>query len=255
MYIGAEPAEERVHSREVRAMHKVEIPAWAVERALARRGRLHPFDDVDPARTALVVVDLQNGFMAPGQPAEVVQAREIVPNVNRLARATRAAGGAVVWIQNTITPEAEKSWSVWFGHFAREEWGPRMRQAFTPGDFGHALYPELDVAQGDLRVRKTRFSALIQGSSDLDAILRARGIDTLIVVGTATNVCCESTARDAMMLNYKVFFVSDANACRTDAEHNATLASMMVMFADVRSTDEMIALLQGRAAATAAAAE
>ena len=165
------------------------------------------------------------------------------------------SGGTVVWIQNTITPETEKSWSVWFGHFAREEWGPQMRQAFTPGDFGHALYPELDVADGDLKVRKTRFSALIQGSSDLDAILRARGIDTLIVVGTATNVCCESTARDAMMLNYKVFFVSDANACRTDAEHNATLASLMVMFADVRSTDEMIALLQSRAAPAAAAAE
>ena len=104
-------------------------------------------------------------------------------------------------------------------------------------------------------MRKTRFSALSQGSSDLDAILRTRGIDTLIVVGTATNVCCESTARDAMMLNYKVFFVSDANACRTDAEHNATLASLMVMFADVRSTDEMIALLQSHAAPTAAAAE
>jgi ureidoacrylate peracid hydrolase len=236
-------------------MHKVEIPSWAVERALARRGRLHPFDDLDPARTALIVVDLQNGFMAPGQPAEVAHARDIVPNVNRLARATRAAGGTVVWIQNTITPETEKSWSVWFGHFAREDWGPRMRQAFTPGDFGHALYPELDVAEGDLKVRKTRFSALIQGSSDLDAILRGHGIDTLIVVGTATNVCCESTARDAMMLNYKVFFVSDANACRTDAEHNATLASLMVMFADVRSTDEMIAMLQSRAAPAAAAAE
>jgi len=236
-------------------MHKVEIPSWAVERALARRGQLHPFDDLDPAHTALVVVDLQNGFMAPGQPAEVAEAREIVPNVNRLARATRATGGMVAWIQNTITPESENSWSVWFGHFAREEWGPQMRQAFTPGDFGHALYPELDVAEGDLRVRKTRFSALIQGSSDLDAMLRARGIDTLIIAGTATNVCCESTARDAMMLNYKVFFVSDANACRTDAEHNATLASLMVMFADVRSTDEMIALLQSRAAPAAAAAE
>src|SRR6516162_4738464 len=109
-------------------MHKVEIPSWAVERALARRGQLHPFDDLDPAHTTLVVVDLQNGFMAPGQPAEVAQAREIVPNVNRLARATRAAGGMVAWIQNTITPDTEKSWSVWFGHFAREEWGPRMRQ-------------------------------------------------------------------------------------------------------------------------------
>ena len=174
----------------------------------------------------------------------------------QLARWYSRPGGNNVEIGSLpITPETEKSWSVWFGHFAREEWGPGVRQAFTPGDFGHALYPELDVTEGDLKVRKTRFSAQIQGSSDLDAILRARGIDTLIVVGTATNVCCESTARDAMMLNYKVFFVSDANACRTDAEHNATLASLMVMFADVRSTDEIIALLQSRAAPTAAAAE
>jgi Isochorismatase family len=104
--------------REERGMHKIAIPSYAIERALARRGRLHPFEDLDPARTALVVVDLQNGFMVPGQPAEIAQAREIVPAVNRLARATRAAGGTVVWIQNTITPESEQSWSVWLGNFA-----------------------------------------------------------------------------------------------------------------------------------------
>ena len=118
--------------------------------------------------------------------------------------------------------------------------------AFTPGDFGHEIYATLDVQPGDLKVRKYRFSAMIQGASNLDAILRARGVDTLIVVGTATNVCCESTARDAMMMNYKVFFVSDANACRTDEEHNATLGILLVMFADIRSTDEMVALLHGR---------
>jgi len=236
-------------------VHKIAIPSYAVERALARRGRLHPFDDIDPARTALVVVDLQNGFMAPGQPAEIAQAREIVPNVNRLAAATRATGGTVVWIQNTITPEGETAWSVYLGNFADADWGPRMRRAFTPGDLGHALYPSLEVRPDDLTVRKYRFSALVQGASDLDAILRARGIDTLITVGTATNVCCESTARDAMMLNYKVFFVSDANACRTDEEHNATLAILMGMFADVRSTDEMIELLRRHAVPVAGAAE
>jgi ureidoacrylate peracid hydrolase len=236
-------------------MHKIAIPSYAIERVLSRRGRLNPFDGLEPARTALIVVDLQNGFMAPGQPAEIAQAREIVPNVNRLAAATRTAGGTVVWIQNTITPESEKSWSVYLGNFADDDWGPRVRRAFTPGAFGHALYPSLEVRPSDLTVRKYRFSALVQGASDLDAILRARGIDTLIIVGTATNVCCESTARDAMMLNYKVFFVSDANACRTDEEHNATLAIMMGMFADVRSTDEMIALLQQHAAPLAGAAE
>jgi len=222
---------------------------------LERRGRLNPFDGLDPARTALIVVDLQNGFMAPGQPAEIAPAREIVPNVNRLAAATRAASGTVVWIQNTITPESEKSWSIYLGNFANEDWGLRMRRAFTPGDFGHALYPSLEVRPSDLTVRKTRFSAFVPGASELDSILRGRGIDTLIVVGTATNVCCESTARDAMMLNYKIFFVSDANACRTDEEHNATLAILLVMFADVRSTDEMVNLLQRSAAPLAGAAE
>jgi ureidoacrylate peracid hydrolase len=236
-------------------MHKIAIPSYAVERAMARRGRLEVFDGIDPARTALVVVDLQNGFMAPGQPAEIAQAREIVPTVNRLAAATRAAGGTVVWVQNTVTPESERSWSVWLGSFADDDWGPRMRRAFTPGDFGHAIYPDLEVRPGDLTVRKTRFSAFVQGSSELDAMLRARGIDTLIIVGTATNVCCESSARDAMMLNYKVFFISDANACRTDEEHNATLAILLIMFSDIRSSDEMIALLRRHAAPLAGAAE
>lgn len=236
-------------------MHKIAIPSYAIDRALSRRGRLHPFTSLDPAHTALIVVDLQNGFMAPGQPAEIAQAREIVPNVNRLAAATRAVGGTVVWIQNTITAGSDKLWSIYFDNFADAAWGSRMRRAFTPGDFGHALYPELDVHPGDQMVRKYRFSALVQGASDLDALLRARNLDTLIIVGTATNVCCESTARDAMMLNYKTFFVSDANACRTDEEHNATLASLMVMFADIRSTDEMIALLRREAAPVASAAE
>ena len=236
-------------------MHKVAIPPYVIGRVLERRGRLNPFDGLDPARTALIVVDLQNGFMAPGQPAEIAPAREIVPNVNRLAAATRDAGGTVVWIQNTITPESEKSWSIYLGNFANEDWGLRMRRAFTPGDFGHALYPSLEVRPSDLTVRKTRFSAFVPGASELDSILRGRGIDTLIVVGTATNVCCESTARDAMMLNYKIFFVSDANACRTDEEHNATLAILLVMFADVRSTDEMVNLLQRSAAPLAGAAE
>ncbi|MFI4947219.1 MAG: cysteine hydrolase family protein [Alphaproteobacteria bacterium] len=236
-------------------MHKIAIPSYFIERALKRRGRINAFDGIEPAKTALVVVDLQNGFMAPGQPVEIAPARDIVPNVNRLAAATRAAGGTVVWIQNTVTAESDASWSNRRGNFATAEWSARARQAFTPGDFGHALYPTLEVRPGDLTVRKTRFSAFIQGASDLDAILRGRGIDTVIIVGTATNICCESTARDAMMLNYKVFFISDANACDTDEEHNATLGIMMVMFGDVRSTDEMIALLRRHASPIAGAAE
>ena len=81
-------------------LHRVALPAYVAERIALRRGTPHAFEKIDPARTALVVVDLQNGFMAPGQPAEMPVARAIVPNVNRLAEATRKAGGAVVWIKN-----------------------------------------------------------------------------------------------------------------------------------------------------------
>ena len=104
-----------------------------------------------------------------------------------------------------------------------------------------------------MKVEKNRFSAFIQGSSDLDRLLKARGIDTVIVTGTVTNTCCESTARDAMMLNYKTVMVSDANAATTDDEHNATLANILRIFGDVMSTDEVIALLAGGAAKSVAA--
>jgi ureidoacrylate peracid hydrolase len=227
-------------------LHRVELPAYVAERIALRRGTPHAFERVDAARTALVVVDLQNGFMAPGQPAEMPAARAVVPNVNRLAEATRTAGGTVVWLKHTYDQEAAQTWSVWRTSFVSSDWGGRIEEAFTPGSFGHELYSSLKTAPEDLIVLKRRFSALVQGSSGLDQILRQRGIDTLIIVGTATNICCESTLRDGMMMNYKCIMVSDANATRTDEEHNATLANVAVIFGDVRTTDEVVALLNAR---------
>ena len=92
-----------------------------------------------------------------------------------------------------------------------------------------------------------RFDAFMPNSSDLDAILRQRGIDTLIITGTVTNVCCESTARDANMLGYKVVFVTDATAAFTDEEHNAALLSMAAVFAEVRDTAGVLRLLEASA--------
>jgi ureidoacrylate peracid hydrolase len=234
-------------------MHKIEIPAHALERIQQRRGRFHQFDALDPKRTAHLVVDLQNGFMAEGQVGECPVAREIVPNVNRISRALRATGGLVVYIQNTIDETALRDWSNYFDFFSTPDRQARMREAFTPGSYGHQIWDKLEVLPQDLKVLKRRFGAFVPGSSNLHEILQARGIDTVIVTGTVTNVCCESTARDAMMMNYKVAFVSDGNAALTDAEHNATLGSMAIIFADVMTTDEVVAKLQ--AARSQAAAE
>lgn len=224
-------------------MHKIAIPQAAVDRVLKRRGVLHVFNDIDPARTAHVVVDLQNGFMAPGQPAEIPAARDIVPNVNRISAALRAGGGLVVYIQNTIDGTAKQAWSNWFNFMSGEGRAAAMDAAFAPGSYGHSLWPELDVQPADLKVRKNRFGAFVPGSSNLHAELQARNVDTVIITGTATNVCCESTARDAFMLNYRTLVVSDANATVSDEAHNASLNALFIRFADVFTTDEIVGLL------------
>ena len=84
-------------------MHKIALPQAAIDRVLKRRKSLHVFNDIDPARTAHVVVDLQNGFMAEGQPAEVPLAREIVPNVNRIS-------AAFIIIEDVCSPQPAKVW-------------------------------------------------------------------------------------------------------------------------------------------------
>ena len=230
-------------------MHRSAIDPEVVRRVTERRGGLRVFDSLAPARTAHVVVDLQNGFMAPGAVAEIAAARDIVPNVNRISAAVRAAGGLVVYVQNTFDDVAVRTWSTYFQHFCSPERRPRMIEAFSPGAFGHALWAELDVQPQDLLVPKRRFGAFAPGASDLHSLLQARGIDTLIITGTATQVCCESTARDAMMLNYQVFFVSDGNATFTDDEHNATLSAMAHTFCDVIDTASMVAMIGDAAGA------
>jgi ureidoacrylate peracid hydrolase len=226
-------------------MHKIMLDPDLVARLTAARGgKLHIIDRLDPARTAHLVIDMQNGFVEQGAPVEVPTAREIVPEINRISQAVRAAGGANYFVQFTTPVGDLDSWSTFYGRFsgdiAREH-----QDAFTPGAHHWQLWPALDVDESaDRSIEKLRFGAFIPGTCDLDAQLRARGIDTLIVTGTLTNCCCESTARDAMQLNYRVIFATDANAALTDAEHNATLNNMMFLFADVMSTDEIVALLE-----------
>jgi len=224
-------------------MHKIDIPQYIIDRVTKARGKLHAFDTLAGPSTALLVVDLQNVFMLPPYATEVPLAREIVPNVNKLAAATRAARGTVVWIQMTHTEQDQRTWSVFYEDVTKTAIRGDKLKGLVRGSHGQALYETLEVKPQDLKVEKNRFSAFIQGSSDIDRLLKERGIDTVLITGTVTNTCCESTARDAMMLNYKTIMISDANAAATDAEHNATLANILRIFGDVMSTDEAIARL------------
>jgi len=225
-------------------MHPVSLPPEVRARIMARRGRFHMFERLDTSRSALVVIDMQRAFCATGAPVEVPIARAIIPNINQLARVCRAAGVPVVWVRMTAWDrDGETSWPLFYSHFATPDFGARHLAALTAGSDLHALADGLDVDAADAVIDKTRFSALIQGSSDLDAWCRARGIDTLIIAGTLTNRCCESTARDAMMIGYKVVFIEDANATTSDDEHQAALVNVAVAFGDLRRTDEVAGLL------------
>jgi ureidoacrylate peracid hydrolase len=225
-------------------MHKIAISDEVMQRVALRRGGPKLYGRVQGPRAALVVIDMQNAFLLPGMPAEVAGATDIIPQINRLAEGFRRAGGTVVWIKMTIDRETE-SWSTWFDCFMKPDRRAAMLRELSPGGKGHELHADLAVRDQDVVLQKTRYSAFIQNSSDLDSVLHERGIDTVAIAGTLTNVCCEASARDAMMLNYRTFFLSDANATHSDAEHNASLAAVMQYFGEVLSTSELLERLDG----------
>jgi ureidoacrylate peracid hydrolase len=228
------------------------IPDEIVRRVVARRGTEHCFITLDPAKTALVVIDLQHAFMneAVGH-AVCPAARDIVPAVNRLAAAVREAGGGVFWVRMTHDERCLKDWSSAFDMLTPAQQEKRIA-ALTAGSLGHSLWPDLDVRPEDEIVDKYRYSGFLPGASELPGRLRARGFDTVLITGTVTNVCCESSARDANMTNFRTVMVSDGNAAMSEAEHNASLTAFYATFGDVMDTDMIVAALaRGRGAQAA----
>jgi ureidoacrylate peracid hydrolase len=223
-------------------MHPFEMPQSYVNRVVSRQGRSHTCETFDGSKTALVVIDMQNYFMVEPYPAACPEARSIVANNNRLAQAVRKAGGKVIWVRNIAPAESEASWSMLKERFqpniAKTRW-----ESLHIDHHGAQLWPELEVRSEDLHVSKRRYSAFTRGSSDMEVVLKDHGIDTLIVTGVCTNVCCESTARDAMMLNYRAVMVSDACATLSDEEHAGALGSFYLFFGDVQSTEEIVGRL------------
>lgn len=216
----------------------VDTHAWVVDereyrRHEQRRGRRHAYEQLDPSRTALVAVDLVPFFVE-----ESAYCRGILPQVEALAAALRAAGGVVAWVVPAYVEPTSR---------AREFYGDAVARAYAAsggaGAPAERLWSGLDVDPDDLVVEKSAPSAFFPGRCDLHDLLRARGVDTLLVCGTVTNVCVESTVRDASTLDYRVVLVADACAAPRDREHNATLHVVHRSFGDVRPTAEVLDLI------------
>ncbi len=226
-------------------MHNVEIRQEIVERVLARRGRYHLFDSLDPTQTALLVIDMQSTFVEPGAPAEVPASRGIVDNINDCAAELRNLGGTIIWVNHANAQNGSASdWDMFFNYFVSADVRQDTIESLSPDGDGQKVWRDLKVEDDDLHVIKNRYSALIPGSSSLERTLRSQGITNLLIAGTKTNVCCEATGRDAMMLDFRVVMVKDCLGALSDDEHRAALETFIQQFGDVMSTSEVLDVLR-----------
>ena len=196
----------------------------------------------------MIVVDMQNDFVQEGAPIEVPRARAMVPRLNRLLDVCRARNILVIYIHHVI-----RGGEIDAGRLADHHAAIRNNQAIIEGTPNVEIYREMKPRPGDLVVAKPRYSAFY--GTDLETILLSKGIDTLIIGGTVTNVCCDSTARDAFSRDYKVIFLSDGTAARdlpdlgfgpVSAEEiqKVVLTVLAMSFAQVSSIDQVIAEIE-----------
>jgi ureidoacrylate peracid hydrolase len=224
-------------------MHKVGIRQHIIDRVIARRKKFHWFAELQASKTALVIIDMQNTFCEPGSPAEVPQSRGIVDPINTLTNALRKKNVPIIWVLHANSQIGNKSdWELFFNNVVADEVKSRTIESLAPNR--QKVWKDLVTTENDITIIKNRYSALISGSSSLERTLRNLGVDTVLIAGTKTNICCESTARDAMMLDFKIVMVEDCCAALSDDEHQAALESIIQQFGDVRPSTEILEILK-----------
>ncbi|MGH9579407.1 MAG: cysteine hydrolase family protein [Terriglobales bacterium] len=201
-------------------------------------GSNNNFFTVDPRRSALLIIDMQNAFVAKGAPFETPDARAMIPRLERLIGFARTHRMPIVWTQSDHRPPFGGLMLRKFAAIGED----RVLWRGEPSFEMYADMPQPREGTHEFLIVKHKFDAFFE--TDLDAILRYHGVDTVIITGTATNVCCESTARAAFMRDYKVAFLRDANATFDPAMHEATLKNIEMFFGRVLSTDELLAEME-----------
>jgi ureidoacrylate peracid hydrolase len=195
-----------------------------------------PRERWDPRWACLLVVDVQNDFCSSDGAAarrgdDVGAAQAMVPRLLRFIERARRAGVPIMYVRTTHSPRTDTP--PWL--LRRSQQG--MSRTCREGTWGAELYEGIAPAPGEPIVIKHRYSAFVR--TDLDTILRARGTESLLVSGVTTNVCVETTARDAYMLDYYVTLVEDCSAAYSPAAHSGTLENIRNHFGLVASSDEI----------------
>src|ERR1700719_471260 len=204
---------------------------------------------VVPNKTALINIDMQNCFVE-NSPLAAPRGMEILPRINKLAEACRKEGALVIHTVHVVRPDGSNTGVM-------GEIIPAIAAGLiNKGNPKAGLHPGIVVGPKDIVLEKPRYGAFT--GTDLELILRNKGIDTVIITGICTNVCCETTAREANMRDYKVFFISDATATFNTPEVSAdqiqpvVLATLKAAFAQIENTASMIRKLEEHRSAFAA---
>lgn len=194
-----------------------------------RRMEGHVFS---PGRSALLVMDMQPYFLGDSSHAFIPASKGIVENVRRTIQGFRSRSRPVIFTRHALghddDPGAMGRW-----------WGDVLRE----GDPMSEIADDVAPLEGEHVVRKTQYSAFV--GTDLHSMLKADGVEQVVIVGVMTHLCCESTARDAFMHGYDVFVPVDGTASKTEELHLASLMTLTDGFAMPVTTEEVLSRLDG----------
>ena len=190
----------------------------------------------DKDRAALLVIDMQKDFVDEGAIMEVAMARHRIPAMRQVIDRCREAGIPVIYTRHVLSDRFEVS-------PLETAYQPKLKATgMRDGTAGIEIVPELAPLTHETVISKHRYDAF--HNTQLETLLRnirgAGQVDTVIVIGTVTNICCESTARSAFMRDFKVALISDANGGLDEASHDATLEIIGRVFGRVMSASELI---------------
>jgi biuret amidohydrolase len=205
------------------------------------RGRPADHWPVTVKNTALIVVDMQNIWVHPRGARYLPMSEDIVPRIQELLRFCRSRQVPVIYLHTTKRKDLAD-----VGIFADIK--PQTHDADDgwsnfEGGAGAEFYEPVKPAEGDILVKKFRYSGFY--GTQLENLLRALGRDTIAITGVATNVCCDSTARDGAMRDFKVFFLSDCSASFSPEEQQATLSNFDKHFGVVMDSKTILERLGG----------
>jgi ureidoacrylate peracid hydrolase len=208
--------------------------------------------EVDLNRTAVVVVDMQNTFVSKGgmfdlAGIDVSLSRKIVEPIQEMTRKARLNGVKVIYIAHTISPDWHEvgfNSPFWFTRTSkiyREQ--PELRdKLIVRGTWGAEIIDELKPDKDDVVIEKLRYSAF--SGTNLDMLLKNYDIKYLIFSGVATNICVETSIRDAYHLEYFPILVTDAAATQPSMSQEATIRNVRLCFGWVTSSQNVIQALQ-----------